>query len=315
MLDSSMALMLLVLLGVIILVILAVIFLYKIGNITNGVQKNLNEIDKSICRLESKIDTSKYVDTVAKRVEATVEASIKEVGNAHSELKERQSVSNDKIPPVSEDNLVKGTEHSREVEAFWENLEREKPDSKQVGVDSNIRSDRNQFGFIPKDKTIAVDITEIREEPVHSIDAVMAGMQSKPAGNFSELNFANTAEPSANRGLGTRNDERKLHGLDAIISANNKPQNKERELSFAERLKQETIRLREEEFSKRESAKQVAGVQPAAQEKVIRSIDAVRRQSVNSGANRAVPHFVDRESGIDRQGRVYSVEQLKEQIK
>lgn len=315
MLDSSMALMLLVLLGVIILVILAVIFLYKIGNITNGVQKNLNEIDKSICRLESKIDTSKYVDTVAKRVEATVEASVKEVGNAHSELKERQSVSNDKIPSVSGDNLVKGTEHSREVEAFWENLEREKPDSKQVGVDSNIRSDRNQFGFIPKDKTIAVDITEIREEPVHSIDAVMAGMQSKPAGNFSEPNFANTAEPSANRVLGTRNNERKPHGLDAIISANNKPQNNERELSFAERLKQETIRLKEEEFSKRESAKQVAGVQPAAQEKVIRSIDAVCRQSVNSGANQAVPHFVDRESGIDRQGRVYSVEQLKEQIK
>lgn len=315
MLDSSMALMLLVLLGVIILVILAVIFLYKIGNITNGVEKNLNEIDKSICRLESKIDTSKYVDTVAERVEASVEASIKEVRNAHSELKERQSVSNGKIPSVSEDNSVKEAEPSHEVEAFWESLEREKPDGKQVGVDSNIRSDRNRFGFIPKDKTVAVDITEIREEPIHSIDAVIAGMQSKPLGNFEEPNFVNKAESSENRGFGARNNERKPNGLDAIIGTNNKPQNKERELSFAERLKQETIRLKEEEFSKRESVKQAAGVQPAAQEKVIRSIDAVRRQSVNSGANKAVPHFVDRESGIDRQGRVYSVEQLKEQIK
>lgn len=317
MLDSSMALMLLILLGVIILVILSVMFLLRIGNLTNDVEKNLNAIDKSIYKLKSKIDTNQHLDTVARRVETT----IREAGNVSGELQERQPVSDGEVSANTVFDFTEMVKPAGEVDEFLETLEGTEPDNRQVGVISKSENDRNRFGFTAKNDTIAVDISEIREEPVHSIDDIMANFVRPNVVQSIEPTFGTTqaVEPQTRLDMAVKNVEEKINGLDSVINANNgkntsqaaKVNNNEIELSFAERLKKEAQKMKKEEFSKEESVQQAVKMQPVVQEKVIKSIDAVGKpENV-----KATPHFVDRVSGIDRQGRVYSVEQLKEQIK
>lgn len=395
MLDSSTALLLLILLGVMILVILSVTFLIKIGSINRDVESKLAKVEKSICKLESKINTSKYVDTVVQRIETSIRGAendssgvsegLKSEGlkqdvprrDDESETKVIQSPSNEietfvtggnSFPldtgaaPVSQENNFFGAKeiHSNQsdiprkesitsldgAEDFWKNLERKVPGEKQALLNPEVAGGRDRFGRSQKNDTVSVDIAGINEEPAHSLDSVIAGFGQNAGKSFyraSEAEAPNqtaqnqafrnqevhnrTAQSQAARNQtvqnhAVRNRENKpveeFRKPEVAVDLRKEPWNYGGDLSFAEKLKQGAQKFKEfekedikRESLKKESVRQADLIQPVAQEKVIKSVDSAR----NSYGNKAAPHFVDRASGIDRRGRVYSVEQLKEQIK
>ncbi|OLR56370.1 hypothetical protein BHK98_10000 [Hornefia porci] len=98
------------------------------------------------------------------------------------------------------------------------------------------------------------------------------------------------------------------------------PQDSQRPSSLAEQLQQATQRMQEMAQQARDAVPQMDNARKDLMGQ--RSQNAVRTPSAERApdmthrtARDTANHYVDRESGTDRQGRVYSVEQLNEQIK
>ena len=97
-------------------------------------------------------------------------------------------------------------------------------------------------------------------------------------------------------------------------------QDSQRSSSLAEQLQQATQRMQEMAQQARDAVpqmetarKDLMGQRPQS---AVRTPSAERTPDMTHRTARdTANHYVDRESGTDRQGRVYSVEQLNEQIK
>lgn len=341
MLDSSTSLMLLILLGVIILVILSVVFLTHMKKVDKDNDIKLSHIDESVREIkqcvtylgknavaehrnewggrETKPDVRGALNesispgTSGKgniKPDVGVEPeTVKSVGTFESEKMEPEArtrenmvtgisrastqIKNADVPRAGGaplDRLVSGGAASRRTGLYREDRcvpnqgepHALKPEELRVLRPEEPRVPNPGGQSIPKPEEPR--ISRIAPHEVHSLDQVLAdlGKQGSPGGSPGRANKAGLSN--------SRNTDFKSQ------PAGHNPA----EVSVTETLKAGELKTKD------------VGI-----EKVSVPIEKDRSRISRTAADKKpIPtHFVDRSTATDRQGRVYSVDQLKEQIK
>lgn len=299
MLDSSTSLMLLILLGVIILVILSVAFLAHMKKVDKDNDIKLSHIDESVREIKQCV-TYLGKNAVAehrnewgdRQTKPDVRGALNEsispgISRASTQIK------NADVPRAGGaplDRLVSGGAASRRTGLYREDRcvpnqgepHALKPEEPRVLKPEESRIPNPGGQSMPKPEEPR--ISRIAPHEVHSLDQVLAdlGKHGLPGGSPGSANKAGLSN--------SRNTDFKSQ------PAGHNPA----EVSVTETLKAGELKTKD------------VGI-----EKVSVPIEKDRSRISRTAADKKpIPtHFVDRSTATDRQGRVYSVDQLKEQIK
>lgn len=275
MLDSSTSLMLLILLGVIILVILSVAFLAHMKKVDKDNDIKLSHIDESVREIKQCVT---YLGKNA------VAEHRNEWGDRQTKPDVRGALNESISPGISRASTqIKNADVPRAGGAPLDRLVSGGAASRRTGLYREDRCVPNPGGqSIPKPEEPR--ISRIAPHEVHSLDQVLAdlGKHGSPGGSPGRANKAGLSN--------SRNTDFKSQ------PAGHNPA----EVSVTETLKAGELKTKD------------VGI-----EKVSVPIEKDRSRISRTAADKKpIPtHFVDRSTATDRQGRVYSVDQLKEQIK
>lgn len=291
MLDSSTSLMLLILLGVIILVILSVAFLTHMKKVDKDNDIKLSHIDESVREIKQCV-TYLGKNAVAehrnewggRETKPDVRGALNEsispgISQASTQIK------NADVPRAGGaplDRLVSGGVASRRTGLYREDRCVPNPGEPRVLKPEGSRIPNPGGQSIPKPEEPR--ISRIAPHEVHSLDQVLADLEKhgSPGGSPGSASKAGLSN--------SRNTDFKSQ------PAGHNPA----EVSVTETLKAGELKTKD------------VGI-----EKVSVPIEKDRSRISRTAADKKpIPtHFVDRSTATDRQGRVYSVDQLKEQIK
>lgn len=291
MLDSSTSLMLLILLGVIILVILSVAFLAHMKKVDKDNDIKLSHIDESVREIKQCVTYLGKNAVAEHRNEWGGRETKPDVRGALNESispgisRASTQIKNADVPRAGGaplDRLVSGGAASRRTGLYRE--DRCVPNQGEPRVlkpeGSRIPNPGEQSMPRPEEPRIS----RIAPHEVHSLDQVLADLEKhgSPGGSPGSANKAGLSN--------SRNTDFKSQ------PAGHNPA----EVSVTETLKAGELKTKD------------VGI-----EKVSVPIEKDRSRISRTAADKKpIPtHFVDRSTATDRQGRVYSVDQLKEQIK
>lgn len=299
MLDSSTSLMLLILLGVIILVILSVAFLTHMKKVDKDNDIKLSHIDESVREIKQCV-TYLGKNAVAehrnewgdRETKPNVRGALNESISPGTSRTSTQ-IKNADVPRAGSaplDRLVSGGAAPRRTGLYREGSRVPNPVGQSVPnpvgqsvskpVEPRVPNSIEQSVPKPEEPRIS----RIAPHEVHSLDQVLANLErpGSPGGNPGSANKAGLSN--------SRNTDFKSQ------PAGYNPA----EVSVTETLKAGELKTKD------------VGI-----EKVSVPIEKDRSRISRTAADKKpIPtHFVDRSTATDRQGRVYSVDQLKEQIK
>ena len=291
MLDSSTSLMLLILLGVIILVILSVAFLTHMKKVDKDNDIKLSHIDESVREIKQCVTYLGKNAVAEHRNEWGGRETKPDVRGALNESispgtsRTSTQIKNADVPRAGSaplDRLVSGGAAPRRTGLYREGLRVPNPVGQSVSKPVEPRVPNSIEQSVPKPEEPR--ISRIAPHEVHSLDQVLANLErpGSPGGNPGSANKAGLSN--------SRNTDFKSQ------PAGYNPA----EVSVTETLKAGELKTKD------------VGI-----EKVSVPIEKDRSRISRTAADKKpIPtHFVDRSTATDRQGRVYSVDQLKEQIK
>lgn len=293
MLDSSTSLMLLILLGVIILVILSVAFLTHMKKVDKDNDIKLSHIDESVREIKQCV-TYLGKNAVAehrnewggRETKPDVRGALNEsISPSPGTSRTSTQIKNADVPRAGSaplDRLVSGGAAPRRTGLYREGSRVPNPVGQSVSKPVEPRVPNSIEQSVPKPEEPR--ISRIAPHEVHSLDQVLASLErpGSPGGNPGSANKAGLSN--------SRNTDFKSQ------PAGYNPA----EVSVTETLKAGELKTKD------------VGI-----EKVSVPIEKDRSRISRTAADKKpIPtHFVDRSTATDRQGRVYSVDQLKEQIK
>lgn len=307
MLDSSTSLMLLILLGVIILVILSVAFLAHMKKVDKDNDIKLSHIDESVREIKQCVTYLGKNAVAEHRNEWGGRETKPDVRGALNESispgisRASTQIKNADVPRAGGaplDRLVSGGAASRRTGLYREDRcvpnQGEprvlKPEGSRIPNPGEQSMPRPEEPRVPNPGGQSIPkpeeprISRIAPHEVHSLDQVLAdlGKHGSPGGSPGRANKAGLSN--------SRNTDFKSQ------PAGHNPA----EVSVTETLKAGELKTKD------------VGI-----EKVSVPIEKDRSRISRTAADKKpIPtHFVDRSTATDRQGRVYSVDQLKEQIK
>lgn len=275
MLDSSTSLMLLILLGVIILVILSVVFLTHMKKVDKDNDIKLSHIDESVREIKQCVT---YLGKNA------VAEHRNEWGGRETKPDVRGALNESISPGTSRTSTqIKNADVPRAGSAPLDRLVSGGAAPRRTGLyREGSRVPNPVEPRVPKPEEPR--ISRIAPHEVHSLDQVLADLEKhgSPGGSPGSANKAGLSN--------SRNTDFKSQ------PAGHNPA----EVSVTEILKAGELKTKD------------VGI-----EKVSVPIEKDRSRISRTAADKKpIPtHFVDRSTATDRQGRVYSVDQLKEQIK
>lgn len=291
MLDSSTSLMLLILLGVIILVILSVAFLTHMKKVDKDNDIKLSHIDESVREIKQCVTYLGKNAVAEHRNEWGGRETKPDVRGALNESispgtsRTSTQIKNADVPRAGSaplDRLVSGGAAPRRTGLYREGSRVPNPVGQSVSKPVEPRVPNSIEQSVPKPEEPR--ISRIAPHEVHSLDQVLANLErpGPPGGNPGSANKAGLSN--------SRNTDFKSQ------PAGYNPA----EVSVTETLKAGELKTKD------------VGI-----EKVSVPIEKDRSRISRTAADKKpIPtHFVDRSTATDRQGRVYSVDQLKEQIK
>lgn len=291
MLDSSTSLMLLILLGVIILVILSVAFLTHMKKVDKDNDIKLSHIDESVREIKQCVTYLGKNAVAEHRNEWGGRETKPDVRGALNESispgtsRTSTQIKNADVPRAGSaplDRLVSGGAAPRRTGLYREGSRVPNPVGQSVSKPVEPRVPNSIEQSVPKPEEPR--ISRIAPHEVHSLDQVFANLErpGSPGGNPGSANKAGLSN--------SRNTDFKSQ------PAGYNPA----EVSVTETLKEGELKTKD------------VGI-----EKVSVPIEKDRSRISRTAADKKpIPtHFVDRSTATDRQGRVYSVDQLKEQIK
>lgn len=291
MLDSSTSLMLLILLGVIILVILSVAFLTHMKKVDKDNDIKLSHIDESVREIKQCVTYLGKNAVAEHRNEWGGRETKPDVRGALNESispgtsRTSTQIKNADVPRAGSaplDRLVSGGAAPRRTGLYREGSRVPNPVGQSVSKPVEPRVPNSIEQSVPKPEEPR--ISRIAPHEVHSLDQVFANLErpGSPGGNPGSANKAGLSN--------SRNTDFKSQ------PAGYNPA----EVSVTETLKAGELKTKD------------VGI-----EKVSVPIEKDRSRISRTAADKKpIPtHFVDRSTATDRQGRVYSVDQLKEQIK
>lgn len=291
MLDSSTSLMLLILLGVIILVILSVAFLTHMKKVDKDNDIKLSHIDESVREIKQCVTYLGKNAVAEHRNEWGGRETKPDVRGALNESispgtsRTSTQIKNADVPRAGSaplDRLVSGGAAPRRTGLYREGSRVPNPVGQSVPKPVEPRVPNSIEQSVPKPEEPR--ISRIAPHEVHSLDQVLANLErpGSPGGNPGSANKAGLSN--------SRNTDFKSQ------PAGYNPA----EVSVTETLKAGELKTKD------------VGI-----EKVSVPIEKDRSRISRTAADKKpIPtHFVDRSTATDRQGRVYSVDQLKEQIK
>lgn len=291
MLDSSTSLMLLILLGVIILVILSVAFLTHMKKVDKDNDIKLSHIDESVREIKQCVTYLGKNAVAEHRNEWGGRETKPDVRGALNESispgtsRTSTQIKNADVPRAGSaplDRLVSGGAAPRRTGLYREGSRVPNPVGQSVSKSVEPRVPNSIEQSVPKPEEPR--ISRIAPHEVHSLDQVLANLErpGSPGGSPGSANKAGL--------LNSRNTDFKSQ------PAGHNPA----EVSVTETLKAGELKTKD------------VGI-----EKVSVPIEKDRSRISRTAADKKpIPtHFVDRSTATDRQGRVYSVDQLKEQIK
>lgn len=291
MLDSSTSLMLLILLGVIILVILSVAFLTHMKKVDKDNDIKLSHIDESVREIKQCVTYLGKNAVAEHRNEWGGRETKPDVRGALNESispgtsRTSTQIKNADVPRAGSaplDRLVSGGAAPRRTGLYREGSRVPNPVGQSVSKPVEPRIPNSIEQSVPKPEEPR--ISRIAPHEVHSLDQVLANLErpGSPGGNPGSANKAGLSN--------SRNTDFKSQ------PAGYNPA----EVSVTETLKAGELKTKD------------VGI-----EKVSVPIEKDRSRISRTAADKKpIPtHFVDRSTATDRQGRVYSVDQLKEQIK
>ncbi len=291
MLDSSTSLMLLILLGVIILVILSVAFLTHMKKVDKDNDIKLSHIDESVREIKQCVTYLGKNAVAEHRNEWGDRETKPDVRGALNESispgtsRTSTQIKNADVPRAGSaplDRLVAGGAAPRRTGLYREGSRVPNPVGQSVPKPVEPRVPNSIDQSVPKPEEPR--ISRIAPHEVHSLDQVLANLErpGSPGGSPGSANKAGLSN--------SRNTDFKSQ------PAGYNPA----EVSVTETLKAGELKTKD------------VGI-----EKVSVPIEKDRSRISRTAADKKpIPtHFVDRSTATDRQGRVYSVDQLKEQIK
>lgn len=291
MLDSSTSLMLLILLGVIILVILSVAFLTHMKKVDKDNDIKLSHIDESVREIKQCVTYLGKNAVAEHRNEWGGRETKPDVRGALNESispgtsRTSTQIKNADVPRAGSaplDRLVSGGAAPRRTGLYREGSRVPNPVGQSVPNPVEPRIPNPVEPRVPKPEEPR--ISRIEPHEVHSLDQVLANLErpGSPGGSPGSANKAGLSN--------SRNTDFKSQ------PAGYNPA----EVSVTETLKAGELKTKD------------VGI-----EKVSVPIEKDRSCISRTAADKKpIPtHFVDRSTATDRQGRVYSVDQLKEQIK
>lgn len=291
MLDSSTSLMLLILLGVIILVILSVAFLTHMKKVDKDNDIKLSHIDESVREIKQCVTYLGKNAVAEHRNEWGGRETKPDVRGALNESispgtsRTSTQIKNADVPRAGSaplDRLVSGGAAPRRTGLYREGSRVPNPVGQSVSKPVEPRIPNSIEQSVPKPEEPR--ISRIAPHEVHSLEQVLANLErpGSPGGNPGSANKAGLSN--------SRNTDFKSQ------PAGYNPA----EVSVTETLKAGELKTKD------------VGI-----EKVSVPIEKDRSRISRTAADKKpIPtHFVDRSTATDRQGRVYSVDQLKEQIK
>lgn len=291
MLDSSTSLMLLILLGVIILVILSVAFLTHMKKVDKDNDIKLSHIDESVREIKQCVTYLGKNAVAEHRNEWGGRETKPDVRGALNESispgtsRTSTQIKNADVPRAGSaplDRLVSGGAAPRRTGLYREGTRVPNPVGQSVPKPVEPRVPNSIEQSVPKPEEPR--ISRIAPHEVHSLDQVLANLErpGSPGGSPGSANKAGLSN--------SRNTDFKSQ------PAGYNPA----EVSVTETLKAGELKTKD------------VGI-----EKVSVPIEKDRSRISRTAADKKpIPtHFVDRSTATDRQGRVYSVDQLKEQIK
>ncbi len=291
MLDSSTSLMLLILLGVIILVILSVAFLTHMKKVDKDNDIKLSHIDESVREIKQCVTYLGKNAVAEHRNEWGGRETKPDVRGALNESispgtsRTSTQIKNADVPRAGSaplDRLVSGGAAPRRTGLYREGSRVPNPVGQSVSKPVEPRVPNSIEQSVPKPEEPR--ISRIAPHEVHSLDQVLANLErpGSPGGSPGSANKAGLSN--------SRNTDFKSQ------PAGYNPA----EVSVTETLKAGELKTKD------------VGI-----EKVSVPIEKDRSRISRTAADKKpIPtHFVDRSTATDRQGRVYSVDQLKEQIK
>lgn len=288
MLDSSTSLMLLILLGVVILVILSVAFLTHMKKADKDNDIRLDHIDKSIQEIKKCIASPKKNEEGERKSENPLPAvKVEAVGVAEaagSSVRAGASLE-------SKEELPSWMDANKRAVSPWQNP----PHKRWIAPERRENTKRQQepYGEEPI-------IREIKPREIHSLDRVLKDLnRSVAAQTLYNAETENKGSGSRSRGF-TQEAENAAPVPKSMNTGECGQEQSSEPGSLAEALKKGALKMKD------------VGI-----EKVSVPIEEDRSQKVKTaGEKKTTPiHFVDRSTATDRQGRIYSVDQLKEQIK
>lgn len=315
MLDSSTSLMLLILLGVIILVILSVAFLTHMKKVDKDNDIKLSHIDESVREIKQCVTYLGKNAVAEHRNEWGGRETKPDVRGALNESispgtsRTSTQIKNADVPRAGSaplDRLVSGGAAPRRTGLYREGSRVPNPVGQSVSKSVEPRVPNSIEQSVPKPEEPRVlnpegsrmpnpgeqsmprpeepRISRIAPHEVHSLDQVLANLErpGSPGGSPGSANKVGLSN--------SRNTDFKSQ------PAGHNPA----EVSVTETLKAGELKTKD------------VGI-----EKVSVPIEKDRSRISRTAADKKpIPtHFVDRSTATDRQGRVYSVDQLKEQIK
>lgn len=291
MLDSSTSLMLLILLGVIILVILSVAFLTHMKKVDKDNDIKLSHIDESVREIKQCVTYLGKNAVAEHRNEWGGRETKPDVRGALNESispgtsRTSTQIKNADVPRAGSaplDRLVSGGAAPRRTGLYREGSRVPNPVGQSVSKSVEPRVPNSIEQSVPKPEEPR--ISRIAPHEVHSLDQVLANLErpGSPGGNPGSANKAGLSN--------SRNTDFKSQPVGYNPA----------EVSVTETLKAGELKTKD------------VGI-----EKVSVPIEKDRSRISRTAADKKpIPtHFVDRSTATDRQGRVYSVDQLKEQIK
>lgn len=291
MLDSSTSLMLLILLGVIILVILSVAFLTHMKKVDKDNDIKLSHIDESVREIKQCVTYLGKNAVAEHRNEWGGRETKPDVREALNESispgtsRTSTQIKNADVPRAGSaplDRLVSGGAAPRRTGLYREGSRVPNPVGQSASKPVEPRIPNPVEPRVPKPEEPR--ISRIEPHEVHSLDQVLANLErpGSPGGSPGSANKAGLSN--------SRNTDFKSQ------PAGYNPA----EVSVTETLKAGELKTKD------------VGI-----EKVSVPIEKDRSCISRTAADKKpIPtHFVDRSTATDRQGRVYSVDQLKEQIK
>ena len=291
MLDSSTSLMLLILLGVIILVILSVAFLTHMKKVDKDNDIKLSHIDESVREIKQCVTYLGKNAVAEHRNEWGGRETKPDVRGALNESispgtsRTSTQIKNADVPRAGSaplDRLVSGGAAPRRTGLYREGSRVPNPVGQSVSKPVEPRVPNSIEQSVPKPEEPR--ISRIAPHEVHSLDQVLANLE-RPGSPGGSPGSANKAGLSNSRNTDFKSQPA---GYNAA------------EVSVTETLKAGELKTKD------------VGI-----EKVSVPIEKDRSCISRTAADKKpIPtHFVDRSTATDRQGRVYSVDQLKEQIK